>query len=95
MKLTAQNLQDILDIAKGVVDNDDFDFNYRIGKYDLYIWYELGHWNERIWVIEPNEVDEEGASEPIGGWNKIVPYGDYAQLLIACAEMAESKFKEE
>ncbi len=96
MKLTAQNLQDILDIAKDVVDNDDFDFNYQIGNYNLYIWYELlGHLEEKIWVIEPNEVDEDGASEPIGGWNKIVPYGDYAQLLIACAELAESKFKED
>ncbi len=95
MKLTAQNLQDILDIAKVVVDEDEFDFNYQIGNYNLYIWYELGHWNEKIWVIEPNEVDEEGASEPIGGWNKIVPYGDYAQLLVACAELAESKFKED
>lgn len=95
MKLTAQNLQDIFDIAQGVVEYGDFDFNYRIGNYNLYIWYELGHWNEKIWIIEPNKVDEDGTSEPIGGWNKIVPYGSYAQLLIACAELAESKFKDD
>ena len=96
MKLTAQNLQDILDIAKAAVEYDDFDFNYQIGHYNLHIWYELlGRWEEKVWVIEPNAVDEDGCSEPIGGWNRIVPYGDYAQLLIACAEVAERKFKED
>ena len=96
MKLTARNLQDILDIAKVVVEEDEFCFNYQIGNYNLHIWYELfGCSEEKIWVIEPNAVDEDGCSEPIGGWNKIVPYGDYAQLLIACAELAESKFKED
>jgi hypothetical protein len=96
MRLTAQHLQDILDIAKYAVEYDDLDFNYQIGNYNLHIEYELlGRFEEKVWVIEPNEVDEDGCSEPIGGWSKIVPYGDYAQLLIACAELAESKFKED
>ena len=96
MKLTAQNLQDILDIAKDAVENDDFAFNYQIGNYNLHIWHELlGRDEEKIWVIEPNKVDEDGCSEPIWGWNKVVPYGDYASLLIACAGTAERKFKED
>lgn len=95
MRLTAKDLQDILDIAKVVVDEDEFCFNHQIGNYNLHIWYELhGRWEEKVWVIEPNEVDEEGVSEPCGGWSKIVPYGDYSQLLIACAELAERYFKE-
>ena len=96
MKLTAQNLQDILDISKVVVEEDEFCFNYQIGNYNLYIQRELIGRDERdIWVIEPNEVDEDGCSKPIWGWSRVVPYGDYAQLLIACAEVAERKFKEE
>jgi hypothetical protein len=96
MKLTAQHLQDILDTAKAAVEDDDIDFNYQIDNYNLHICYELhGRWEEKVWVIEPNEVDDDGCSEPIGGWSKIVPYGDYAQLLVACAEVAERKFKEE
>lgn len=96
MKLTAQNLQDIFDIAQSVVDDDDLEFNYQIGNYNLYIQRELiGRDEMEIWVIEPNEVDEDGCSKPMWGWSRVVPYGDYAQLLIACAEVAERKFKEE
>ena len=95
MKLTAQNLQDIFDIAQSVVEDDDLEFNYQIGYYNLHIQRELlGREEKKIWVIEPNEVDEDGCSKPIWGWSRVVPYGDYAQLLIACAEVAERKFKE-
>lgn len=95
MKLAAKDLQEILDIAKVVVEEDKNCFDYRTGNYNFFIWLEMTHDDEEIWVIEPNEVDEDGCSEPCGGWNKIVPYGDYAQLLIACAELAERYFKEE
>ena len=96
MKLTSQNLQDIFDIAKVVVEEDEFCFNYQIDNYNLHICRELlGRSEEKIWVIEPNIVDENGCSEPIGGWSRVVPYGDYAKLLIACVEVAERKFKED
>ena len=94
MKLAAKDLQCIFDIAKVAVEEDEFCFNHQIGNYNLHIWREVNCDDEAIWVVEPNEVDDDGCSEPCGGWNKIVAYGDYAQLLIACAELAERYFEE-
>ena len=95
MKLTAENLQEILDIAKESVENEYDCFDYKVGGYNLFIWRETTCDNEEIWVVEPNEVDDDDCSEPIGDWNEVVGYGDYAQLLRACAELAERYFEED
>lgn len=95
MKLTAQNLQEILDIAKASVRDQEDCFNYKVGKYDLFVFCDFNIEDETFWIVEPNEVDDNDCSEPIGGWNEVVRYGDYAQLLIVCADLAERYFEEE
>lgn len=95
MKLTAQNLREILDIAKVEVKDYHFDsFGYDVGNYHFYIWCDdsFGE-NELWWIIEPNKL-EDGAAEPCGEVEE-VRYQDYAQLLVACASLAERYFKEE
>lgn len=94
MKLTAENLQEILDIARESVEYQCDCFNYKVGDYDLFVFCDFHHNDEVYWVIEPNKVDDNGCSEPIGSWNEVVHYKDYTQLLIACVDLAERYFKE-
>jgi hypothetical protein len=94
MKLTARNLQEILDIAKESVENQDDCFNYKVGGYDLFVFCDYLD-DKEIWVIEPNEVDDNDCSEPMVAWNEAVLYKDYAQLLIACVYLAERYFEED
>ncbi len=94
MKLTAQNLQDILDIAKESV-RDQYDcFGYVINRYHLFVYCDCYLDGREAWAIEPNKLDEDDCAEPIGN-QEVVAFGDYAQLLIACAELAERYFKED
>lgn len=95
MRLTAENLQEILNIAKESVKNQYDCFNYKVGRYDLFVFCDFGIDDEELWVIEPNEVDDNDCSEPIQCWNEVIKYGDYAQLLIACADLAERYFEED
>lgn len=95
MKLTAQNLQDILDIAKEPVDDPITDiWGYDVGGYHFFIYSEQDiHDKSLWWIIEPNKLDEEGSAEPCGEVEE-VRYQDYAQLLVACADLAERYFEE-
>ena len=94
MKLTAQNLEEILEIAKESVEAEDDCFNYKVGGYDLFVFCDFGASDKEYWVVEPNRVDENGCSEPIGDWNEVVDYKDYASLLIACERLVERYFEE-
>ena len=94
MKLTAQNLEEILEVAKESVVAESDCFNYKVDGYDLFVFCDFGVNDEEYWVIEPNRMDENDCSEPIGGWNEVVDYKDYASLLIACERLAERYFEE-
>ena len=94
MKLTAQNLEEILEIAKESVEEGDDCFNYKVGGYDLFIFCDFGLDDEEYWVVEPNRIDENGCSEPSSGWNEVVDYKDYDALLVACERLAERYFEE-
>lgn len=94
MKLTAQNLQDILEIAKESVITESDCFNYKVGNYDLFIFCDFRSDDEEYWAIELNRVDENGCSELLSGWNEVVDYKDYDALLVACERLAERYFEE-
>ncbi len=94
MKLTAQNLQEILDIAKESVKNQDDCFGYSINGYHFFVYCDYYLNDMDAWAIEPNKLDEDGCAEPIGN-QEVVEFCDYAQLLIACAELAERYFEED
>lgn len=95
MKLTAQNLQEILDIAKEPVDDPIKDiWGYDVGGYHFFVYSEQDIHDKSLWyIIEPNKL-VDGAAEPCGEV-EMVRYQDYAQLLVACAELAERYFKED
>lgn len=92
MKLTAQNLQEILDIAKASVRDQDDNFGYSINGYHFFVYCDY-YEDKDIWTIEPNMIDEDDCAEPIGS-SVCVIYGDYAQLLVECVALAEKYFKE-
>ena len=96
MKLTAENLQEILDIAKEPVDDPIKDiWSYSVCGYHFFVYTEEDIDDKSLWyIIEPNKLDENCCAEPCGEIEE-VPYKDYAQLLIVCADLAERYFKED
>ena len=95
MKLTAENLREILNIAKESVEDPIQDmWGYDIKGYHFFVYSEQDIHDKSLWyIIEPNKLDEEGSAEPCGEV-EAVPYKDYAQLLVACASLAERYFEE-
>lgn len=95
MKLTAQNLQDILEIAKKYTKNPINDeWGYDVKGYHFYVTVAQDAHDESFWwMIEPNKLDEDGCAEPCGDivW---VEYKDCDRLLDACKELAERYFEE-
>ena len=92
MELTAKNLQEILDIARTSVRDQDDSFGYSINGYHIFVYCDYCLDGKDVWTIEPNVLDDDCA-EPIGS-SGFVEYGDYAQLLITCADLAERYFEE-
>lgn len=92
MKLTAQNLEEILEVAKEAVKENYYCFNYQINGYDIYV--SRDEFDEDNWFVEPNKIDENGCSEPIEDWSYIIEYGNFDQLIETCKDMAERYFEE-
>lgn len=96
MKLSAKDLKEILDIAKEPAAHPINDiWGYNVCGYHFFVYTEEDINDKSLWyIIEPNKLDEDGAAEPCGEIEE-VPYRDYAQLLIACVDLAERYFVEE
>ena len=94
MKLTAKNLQEILDIAKESVRDKEDNFGYSVNGYHFFVCCDYCLDGKDVWTIEPNKLDDDDCAEPIGS-SEFVEYGDYAQLLIACSDLAERYFMED
>jgi hypothetical protein len=93
MKLTSQNLQEILDVAKASIRDGEDSFYYSINGYHFFVYCDYCIDGRDVWTIEPNILVDDCA-EPIGS-SEFVYYCDYAQLLIACEYLAERYFKED
>ena len=92
MKLTSQNLQEILDTARASVRNGEDNFGYSVKDYHFFVCCDYCIDGRDVWTIEPNVLVDDCA-EPIG-CSEYVYYCDFAQLLIACAYLAERYFNE-